>query len=130
MGYDAGRFWITYNGEIFNYRELRAELTERGHRFATQSDTEVILHLYEEKGEACVDSSRGTSTAHASSSRPALPKPTPCAIRKSGWRRALRRPCQASEGGAAPRMKPPGTPQSRRAGRDKFKIRMFKYLKP
>lgn len=46
--------WVTFNGEIFNYIELRQELLDRGHRFTTQSDTEVILHLYEEEGEDCV----------------------------------------------------------------------------
>src|SRR5690242_15701266 len=50
---------ITFNGEIFNYLELREELIQRGHRFATRSDTEVILHLYQEKGEDCVKEFNG-----------------------------------------------------------------------
>src|SRR5258706_11647930 len=50
-----GSLWITYNGEIFNYIELRSQLIAAGHRFETQSDTEVILHMYAEKGEQCVE---------------------------------------------------------------------------
>ncbi|HEY4093910.1 MAG TPA: asparagine synthase (glutamine-hydrolyzing) [Baekduia sp.] len=50
---------VVLNGEIYNYRELRSELQARGHRFATQGDTEVIVHLYEEHGEACVEHLHG-----------------------------------------------------------------------
>jgi asparagine synthase (glutamine-hydrolysing) len=51
--------WIVFNGEIYNHRELRRDLLARGHVFRTDSDTEVILHLYEERGERCVDDLRG-----------------------------------------------------------------------
>ena len=46
---EDGSLWIVFNGEIFNYIELREVLISRGHRFQTLSDTEVILHMYEEK---------------------------------------------------------------------------------
>jgi asparagine synthase (glutamine-hydrolysing) len=54
-----GNLTITFNGEIFNYLELRDELTQRGHHFSTSSDTEVILHLYQDLGEDCVDRFNG-----------------------------------------------------------------------
>jgi asparagine synthase (glutamine-hydrolysing) len=59
MTNEDGSLWITFNGEIFNYVELWDELERKGHRFATRSDTEVILHLYEEKGEDCVTDFNG-----------------------------------------------------------------------
>lgn len=51
--------WIIYNGEVFNYPELRQELIRRGHKFYTSSDTEVILHLYEDKGINCLKELNG-----------------------------------------------------------------------
>ena len=54
-----GRLVITFNGEIFNYVELRKELIARGHRFFSRSDTEVILHLYQEYGPAGIERMNG-----------------------------------------------------------------------
>lgn len=51
--------WIVFNGEIYNHPELRRDLIARGHHFRTDSDTETILHLYEERGERVVDDLRG-----------------------------------------------------------------------
>lgn len=55
MTTEDGLLTVTYNGEIYNFAELRAELEARGHRFHTQSDTEVILHGWRQWGEGCVD---------------------------------------------------------------------------
>jgi asparagine synthase (glutamine-hydrolysing) len=52
---EDGRVWITFNGEIFNYIELAAELEAKGHVLRTRSDTEVIVHAWEEWGDACVE---------------------------------------------------------------------------
>jgi len=54
-----GRYLIVYNGEIYNYAELRPWLEQRGHRFASRTDTEVIVHLYEELGADCVTALKG-----------------------------------------------------------------------
>src|SRR5450631_2826801 len=56
---ETGTVWIVFNGEIYNHSELRKDLEARGHRYKTNSDTETILHLYEEYGRDCVDHLRG-----------------------------------------------------------------------
>jgi asparagine synthase (glutamine-hydrolysing) len=56
---EDGTVWIVFNGEIYNYQELRRDLQRRGHTFRTASDTETIVHLYEDLGPRCVDRLRG-----------------------------------------------------------------------
>jgi asparagine synthase (glutamine-hydrolysing) len=59
MSNEDGSIWLTFNGEIYNFQGLRAELTARGHVFRTTSDTEVIVHAYEEYGRECLNRFRG-----------------------------------------------------------------------
>src|SRR5262245_37038141 len=56
---EDGTVWIVFNGEIYDYQNLRRSLIARGHRFATQSDTETIIHLYEEDGPDGIRELRG-----------------------------------------------------------------------
>lgn len=59
MSNEDDRIWIVYNGEIYNYKDIREELKTRGHRFKSNSDTEVIIHAYEEWGTDCLQKLRG-----------------------------------------------------------------------
>ncbi len=59
MSNEDGSLWITYSGEIYNFLQLKDMLIKKGHVFKTRSDTEVILHLYEEKKEKCLDELNG-----------------------------------------------------------------------
>jgi asparagine synthase (glutamine-hydrolysing) len=59
MSNEDGSAWLVFNGEIYNYRDLRDDLVLRGHHFRTNSDSEVILHGYEEWGKACTERFRG-----------------------------------------------------------------------
>lgn len=56
---EDGTVWVVYNGEIYNFRELRAQLEDKGHRFKSDSDTEVILHAFEEWGPESIEKLRG-----------------------------------------------------------------------
>src|ERR1700683_5396591 len=56
---EDGSVWAVFNGEIYNFQELRRDLQARGHAFSTRSDSEVIVHLYEEYGTRCVEHMRG-----------------------------------------------------------------------
>ena len=59
MSHAGGALWLVFNGEIYNHEEHRRRFEAAGRRFRTRSDAEVILHLYEEQGDACVESLRG-----------------------------------------------------------------------
>ncbi|HSL93454.1 MAG TPA: asparagine synthase (glutamine-hydrolyzing), partial [Bacillota bacterium] len=59
MTNEDGSLWLVFNGEIYNYQELRHDLLARGHIFQTHTDSEVVLHLYEEYGTACLSHLRG-----------------------------------------------------------------------
>ncbi|MBI3805577.1 MAG: asparagine synthase (glutamine-hydrolyzing) [Nitrospirae bacterium] len=59
MSNEDGTIWVVFNGEIYNYPELRSALIQKGHTFKTHSDTEVIVHAYEEAGENCVKGFNG-----------------------------------------------------------------------
>lgn len=56
---EDGRVWVTYNGEIYNHADVRAELEADGHRYRTRSDTETVVHAYERWGDDCVHHFRG-----------------------------------------------------------------------
>src|SRR2546427_6264708 len=59
MANEDGTVWVVFNGEIYNHAALRPELEACGHRYRTRSDTETIIHLYEEEGERCVERLQG-----------------------------------------------------------------------
>jgi asparagine synthase (glutamine-hydrolysing) len=59
MSNEDGTVWITYNGEVYNHAEVRRELEAKGHRYRSHTDTETILHLYEEEGPRCVERLQG-----------------------------------------------------------------------
>jgi asparagine synthase (glutamine-hydrolysing) len=59
MSNEDGTVWLVFNGEIYNFKQLRSQLETTGHRFGSHTDAEVIVHLYEEKGAKCVNDLEG-----------------------------------------------------------------------
>jgi asparagine synthase (glutamine-hydrolysing) len=59
MSNEDGSIWIVFNGEIYNYKDLRPELEKKGHEFTSETDTEVIIHAYEEYGYSCLEKFNG-----------------------------------------------------------------------
>src|SRR5690349_14687237 len=59
LGNEDGQIQVVFNGELYNYRQLKDQLEAKGHRFETRSDTEVLVHLYEELGDDMVNRLRG-----------------------------------------------------------------------
>ena len=74
MSNEDGTVWVTYNGEIYNFSDLRHELENKGHRFASNTDTEVIVHLYEEMGDDCVTRLNGMFAFAICDLRRSLPR--------------------------------------------------------
>ena len=56
---EDGTIWVVFNGEVYNYLDLKEDLISRGHRFKTRADTEVLVHLYEERGDDFVTAING-----------------------------------------------------------------------
>ena len=116
MSNEDGTVWITYNGEVYNHAELRAELEARGHRFRSATDTEAIVHLYEEEGPACVERLHGMfafaiwDAAAAAAARPRSARRQAAVLRAAPARPALRL------GGQGDPRAPGGATRPRRGG--------------
>ena len=64
MSNEDGTIWVVFNGEIYNYLQLRDTLQAKGHKFSSHTDTETIIHLYEEKGRELCKGMESTASSH------------------------------------------------------------------
>ena len=74
MSNEDGSVWITYNGEVYNFADLRHELEAKGHNFRSHTDTEAVIHLYEEYGVECLNRLNGMFALAICDLRGASPK--------------------------------------------------------
>ena len=94
MSNEDGTVWITYNGEVYNHEALRSELEAKGHTYRSRTDTETILHLYEEEGPDCVSRLDGmfAFAIWDARRRPAAARPRPARRQAAALRAAAPRP--------------------------------------
>ena len=117
MANEDGTVWITFNGEIYNHAALRAELEAQGHVYRSRTDTETIVHLYEEEGRACVERLDGHVRVRDLGRAPPRAVPRPRPARASSRSTTRSRPAASSSARRSRRCSStPASPRGPRRG--------------